>query len=257
LSDEHDQIQSIAIRAGEISLRYFRELPSLHVETKGPLDLVTIADREVERFITAELARSFPDDGIFGEEGSFVESKSGRTWVIDPIDGTFNFLRGSQDWGISIGLFENGRPSFGLVNAPVRDEVFAGGRNIGASLNGEPLSGLRPFDSNRAAVGLGIHPQVPSDEGLRLIAHVVNDLKVAFRVTGSSVISLIDIAKGTVDGYIGLGIPSWDILGMLPCLEQLGVTTTINWKAVGLNTKLRFVCATSEFLKLAKATSYS
>ncbi|HMR30205.1 MAG TPA: inositol monophosphatase [Geminicoccaceae bacterium] len=250
MNDQHSQIQDIAREAGEIALRHFRRVSSLAVESKGPLDLVTAADRDVERFISEQLTRLFPEDGVFGEEGSFVEGKSGRIWVIDPIDGTFNFVRGSNDWGVSIGLFENGAPAYGVVNAPARGELFAGG-GVPASLNGRPLPALRGFDRGSAAVGVGIHPDIPREEGLRLLGAVVNDLQVAFRVTGSSVVSLIDIAKGAVDGYIGLGIPSWDILGMLPCLEQLGVGTTIDWRAAGLDTRLRFVCGTPGLLEIA------
>ena len=248
MNSQYTRAKAIAIEAGEIALRHFRELPTLDVESKGPLDLVTAADRDVERFICDELTSAIPDDGIFGEEGSAIESKSGRVWVIDPVDGTFNFVRGSDGWGVSIGLFEEGRPRFGIVNAPARGELFAGGDGVPASLNGEPLPPLRPFRPDYAAVGVGIHPKVPDEQGLRLLTQIVSDLKMAYRVTGSSVISLIDIAKGSVDGYVGIGIPSWDIMGMLPCLEQLGVTTTVDWRTEGLDRDLWFVCGNSDLL---------
>jgi myo-inositol-1(or 4)-monophosphatase len=250
VKDQHLVVQAVARAAGEIALDHFRKVATLAVESKGPLDLVTAADRDVERFISGELARLFPDDGVFGEEGSFAAGRSGRTWVIDPIDGTFNFVRGSHDWGVSIGLVEAGRPVYGIVNAPARGELFAGGGAVPASLNGRPLPALRAFNRDSAAVGIGVHPEVRREEGLRLYGAVVNDLRIAFRVTGSSVISLIDVAKGAVDGYIGLGIPCWDILGMLPCLEQQGVTTTIDWAKVGLSRKLDFVCGTPGLLEI-------
>jgi len=142
-----------------------------------------------------------------------------------------------------------------VVNAPARSEIFAGGAGIPASLNDVALAPLRPFNRNYAAVGVGIHPDVPKSDGLRLLADLVNNHDVAIRVTGSSVISLIDIVKGSVDGYIGRGIPSWDILGMLPCLEQLGIETTIDWRATGLNTKLDFVCAHPDTLGYLEVTS--
>lgn len=252
MNKDYAPVTSIALKAGEIALNHFRGLSTLDVEAKGPLDLVTIADREIERFICDALARVFPEDGVFGEEGSAVVGRSGRTWVIDPIDGTFNFVRGSDGWGISIGLFENGRPTFGVVNAPARGELFEGGVGAPASLNGKPLAPLRPFNRGCAALGVGIHPEVPKAEGVRVIGQVMNDLQVALRITGSSVISLIDIAKGSVDGYLGRGIPSWDILGMLPCLEQLGIGTTIDWNATGLASKLDFVCGTPEIIAMAE-----
>lgn len=248
MNDQLNDIKAIAITAGDIAMRHFSMLATLNVEAKGPLDLVTAADRDVERFICNELMRVFPDDGIFGEEGSSIDSRSGRTWVIDPIDGTFNFVRGSHDWGISIGLFEEGEPRFGVVNAPARAEIFTGGAGLPASLNDVALAPLRPFNRNYAAVGVGIHPDVPKRDGLRLIDDLINNYDVAIRVTGSSVISLIDIVKGSVDGYIGRGIPSWDILGMLPCVEQLGIKTTVDWKETGLDRKLDFMCAHPDML---------
>ncbi len=255
MNNEYARVQSIALEAGEIALNHFRALSTLDVEAKGPLDLVTAADRDVEQFICDALARAFPEDGMFGEEGSAVASRSGRTWVIDPIDGTFNFVRGSDGWGVSIGLFENDRPVFGVVNTPARGELFAGGDGMPATLNGTPLPPLRPFNRTCAALGVGIHPSVPNDEGLRVIGQVMNDLNLAFRITGSSVISLIDIAKGAVDGYLGRSIPCWDILGMLPSLDQLGVQTNIDWEKAGLSGKLDFVCGSGEIIDLARSVS--
>ncbi len=252
LNNQYARVNSIAVEAGEIAMRHFRTISTLGVESKGPQDLVTVADREVEEFICSELKRAFPDDSVFGEEGSAVTGTSGRTWVIDPIDGTFNFVRGSKDWGISIGLLEKDGPAFGVVNAPARREVFSGGRRSAASINGEKLPSLRAFDRKTAVIGVGIHPTIPKEEGLKLLAGIVNDLNVAYRVTGSSVISLIDIATGAVDGYVGRGIPCWDILGMLPGLEQLGIVTTVDWRTAGLASKLDFVCGNAGILAVAK-----
>lgn len=257
MKTDYARAKSIAIEAGEIALRHFHGRSALRIEAKGPLDLLTAADRAVERFICDALSRAFPDDGIFGEEGCNVEGRSGRIWVIDPIDGTFNFVRGSQDWGLSIGLFDNGRPAFGIVNAPACGEIFAGGRDIPAELNDSPLQPLPQFNRDYAAIGIGIHPKVDAARGIDLIGKITAELNLAYRVTGSSVISLIDVAKGTVDGYVGLGIPSWDILGMLPCLEQLGVATTIDWRATGLDSDLDFACGRTEILEVLGAVRLS
>lgn len=254
---QYARVKAIAVKAGEIALRHFNNAATLDVETKGPLDLVTAADREVEGFICAELSRAFPEDGIFGEEGSAVTGSSGRVWVIDPIDGTFNFVRGSRNWGVSISLFQNNRPTFGVVNAPACGELFAGGDDLAPELNDQPLPPLKPFNRDYAAIGVGIHPKIPAEQGVALLNEVITDLKIAYRVTGSSVISLIDIAKGNVDGYVGLGIPSWDILGMLPCLERLGVTTTIDWQISGLDKDLDFACGTAEMLDILQALDLS
>lgn len=246
MNDDFSCVQFIALEAGELALKHFRNPAKLSIEAKGPLDLVTTADRAVEAYICDALARSFPKDGIFGEEGSTVVSQSGRTWVIDPIDGTFNFVRGNDGWGISIGLLDRGRPVLGLVNTPARGELFSGGDGLPALVNGMPLQPLRPFCRAYAAIGVGIHPSIPNAEALRLLDHVINDLNLSFRITGSTVISLIDIAKGAVDGYLGRGIPCWDILGMLPVLESMNIRANIDWRTAGLPKHINFVCGRSE-----------
>ncbi|WP_309500837.1 MULTISPECIES: inositol monophosphatase family protein [unclassified Neorhizobium] len=124
-------VEKIARKAGGLALEYFESLDRLPVERKGHLDLVTEADRAVEEFLLANLKAAFPEDGIYGEEGGEIPGTSGRIWVIDPIDGTFNFVRGGENWAISIGLYENRRPTFGVIFAP-RSGPDAGWWKIGA-----------------------------------------------------------------------------------------------------------------------------
>ncbi|MCP4384277.1 MAG: inositol monophosphatase, partial [Hyphomicrobiales bacterium] len=92
----HEHAESLVLEAGQIALSHFQRLSSIAVESKGHLDLVTLADRDVERFLTDGLRKAYPDDGVFGEEGSNHVGTSGRVWVVDPIDGTFNFVRGGN-----------------------------------------------------------------------------------------------------------------------------------------------------------------
>jgi len=113
------EIEAIAREAGALALDFFRTRDTLDIEAKGPLDLVSRADRELEAMIASRLRRAFPDDGILGEEGGHAPSRSGRTWVLDPIDGTFNFVRGGPEWGVSIGCHDAAGPLFGAVNLPV------------------------------------------------------------------------------------------------------------------------------------------
>jgi myo-inositol-1(or 4)-monophosphatase len=89
-------VEAIAREAGDIALGHFHSLARLPVEQKGHLDLVTAADRDVETFLIGRLREAFPLDGVYGEEGSNITGSSGRVWVLDPIDGTFNFVRGAR-----------------------------------------------------------------------------------------------------------------------------------------------------------------
>ncbi len=241
-------VEAIARRAGITALSYFDVLATLPVERKGHLDLVTDADRQVEEFLVTSLHEAFPEDGVYGEEGGNVAGVSGRTWIIDPIDGTFNFVRGSQNWAISIGLFENARPVFGVIFAPARHLMITGGDGITAKINGEPLAALPPFDIARASTGIGIHPSVATDDRLEVFRFLSDDLPINFRCCGSSALSLVEVATGETDGYVALGDATWDVMGALPILASLGVSHTIDWSRIDLQDKLRFACGSDAFL---------
>ncbi len=250
-----DPLKEIILEAGSVAKEHFSRLSSIKVESKGHLDLVTQADKEVESLIVSRLRRVFPGDGVYGEEGAAYPSDTGRTWVIDPIDGTFNFLRGADRWAISIGLYEHRKPSLGMIYAPVRDQLIAGGGGARPMLNGNVLPARNGLDRSRAACAVGLHPSTPVDDQLSAIRFIVEDAGMTFRNSGCAVTDLVDVALGEIDGYVGMGISTWDLMGILPTLEQLGVTTTIDWAATELQTKLKFVCGTPEFLKVFADTS--
>lgn len=243
-------VEDIARSAGEIALGHFRSLASLPVERKGHLDLVTKADRDVEAFLIASLREAFPDDGIFGEEGGEIAGISGRIWVIDPIDGTFNFVRGGQNWAVSIGLYEARRPVFGVIYAPVCDLMLTGGKTADARLNGKPIPALPPLDLSQASVGIGLHPSVATEDRLELVRYISDELRVTFRCCGSTTLSLIAVAMGETDGYVALGDSTWDVMAGLPILSSLGVSHTIDWDRIGLQAKLRFACGSEGFLEM-------
>ncbi|KEA04451.1 arabinose phosphate phosphatase (plasmid) [Agrobacterium fabrum] len=241
-------VEDIAREAGKLALTHFRSLENLPVERKGHLDLVTEADKQVEKFLIARLRDCFPDDGIFGEEGGEIPGTSGRIWVVDPIDGTFNFVRGSQNWAISIGLYENRRPAFGVIHAPVRDMTLVGGKTVPARLNGKPIKPLPALDMSRASTGFSFHPSVSTDDRLEVIRFISDDLGISFRFCGAATISLIEVAMGETDGYVSVGDSTWDVMAALPILASLGVSDTIDWDRIELPQKLRFACGSEDFL---------
>lgn len=242
-------VEDIARRAGALALAHFRSLADLPVEKKGHLDLVTRADREVEDFLIVEIRKAFPRDGLFGEEGGEIPGTSGRVWVIDPIDGTFNFVRGGQNWAISIGLYENRRPTFGVIFAPARDLMLVGGGSVPTRLNGRPLAPLKPLDMSQAAMSFGIHPTVATSDRLELMRFISDELQISFRICGSATASFIEVALGETDGYLSLGDSTWDVMAALPILANLGVSHTIDWDQVELSEKLRFACGSEDFVK--------
>jgi histidinol phosphatase-like enzyme (inositol monophosphatase family) len=125
--------RSIARQAGEIALRYYRT--DIAFESKADDSPVTRADRECEQYIARELERVFPDDGVLGEEGAQKPSRSGRRWIIDPIDGTRDFVRGNPAWANLIGLEADGEVVAGFACMPALGELFAATRGGGAFVN--------------------------------------------------------------------------------------------------------------------------
>ena len=242
-------VEDIARRAGAIALGHFNGFADLSVEKKGHLDLVTVADREVEAFLIRALQTAFPDDGIYGEEGADIPGTSGRVWILDPIDGTFNFVRGGQGWAISIGLFQNRRPVFGVIHAPARDLMLTGGKGIETLLNGKPLPPLPALDWAQASMGIGLHPTVATADRLEVVRFISDDLEISFRCCGSATQSFMQVAMGETDGYVSLGDSTWDVMAALPILENLGVTHTIDWDTVDLDDKLRFACGSESFIE--------
>jgi inositol-phosphate phosphatase/L-galactose 1-phosphate phosphatase/histidinol-phosphatase len=129
---------TLADTAGEILRRYFRT--SIGFDDKDDSSPVTIADREAEAAMRAEIVRRFPDDGILGEEMGAEHTDARYVWVLDPIDGTKSFISGKPLFGILIGIAEQGRATFGIIDQPVTRERWAGGHGIAATLNGAPQS---------------------------------------------------------------------------------------------------------------------
>ncbi|MDO3445455.1 inositol monophosphatase family protein [Agrobacterium sp. V1] len=242
-------VEAIAREAGKLALGYFQSLAILPVENKGHLDLVTEADKKVEKFLIKRLREAFPDDGVFGEEGGEIPGTSGKIWVIDPIDGTFNFVRGSQNWAVSIGLYENRRPSFGVIHAPARSLTIVGGRTVAAQLNGKPIKPLPALDMSRASTGFSIHPSVSTADRLEVVRFISEDLGISFRFCGAATISLLEVVMGETDGYVSVGDSTWDVMAALPILASLGVSDTIDWDSTELPQKLRFACGSEDFLQ--------
>ena len=241
-------VEQIARDAGRVALAHFQSLSDIPVEQKGHLDLVTRADRDVEEFLIESLRRAFPSDGVFGEEGGKIGGVSGRVWVIDPIDGTFNFVRGGQDWAISIGLYQNNRPTFGVIFAPVRDLLLVGGEETETQLNGRRLPALPELNLSQASTGIGLHPSIASKDRLEVIRFIYEDLNISFRNSGSAALSLAAVATGESDGYLSLGDATWDVMAALPILSNLGVSHTIDWDRTELQEKLTFACGSKAFL---------
>ena len=185
--------------------------PARGVDSKSSsTDMVSDADREAEQAIAAILRAERPDDGILAEEGSSEAAASGRRWVIDPLDGTTNFLYGFPAWAVSVALEDPEGALAGVVYDPARDELFAAGRGAGASCNGAPLSmrGGVPLERALVATGFGYDSERRARQAdvLRQVLPAVRDVRRA----GAAALDLAWLAADRVDAYWERGVQRWD-----------------------------------------------
>lgn len=243
-------VVGIAEQAGRLALGYFEKRRDLPVTSKAHLNLVTEADRAVESFIAERLHQAFPQDAIFGEEGTGRSGSSGRSWVVDPIDGTFNFVRGGDQWAVSIGLFEAGVPAFGVIHAPVRGVTVAGGNTCPPTLGGAPLPALAPFVPGRAAMAVGLDYGTPDDAQVEALRFLMQDAGIVIRSCNSATIAMLEVATGEADAYLAMGDASWDVMAGWPILAAVGATASFDWRDVPLTAQLRFAIGKPEAIAL-------
>ena len=213
----------LARSAGELGSEFFRNIDGLQIESKGHQDLVSNADRDVETFIRNAIAEAFPSDGIVGEEHAPVESASGHTWVIDPIDGTANFVRGIPAWCVAIACTYEGRTEIGVINEPSSGEIFWAARGHGAFVNGEPIRVSGATDLSKGSVGTGSSNRANPANIVPVIAALIANGGVFFR-NASGALMLAYVAAGRLIGYLEEHMNSWDCIAGLLMIEEAGGT---------------------------------
>jgi myo-inositol-1(or 4)-monophosphatase len=201
-----------AHRAAEILQERFGQVRS-DIQTKSsPTDLVSEVDRLAEARITEMLAERRPDDGLLGEEGAFESGTSGVRWLIDPLDGTTNYLFGVPSYCVSIGAELDGVGVVGVVVDPSRGETWSAAKGGGVYRNGRPIGpivGCPPLGEALIATGFSYLPQRRAWQARRLlgVVPVVRDI----RRFGSAALDLCWVAAGRVDGYYEWGLQPWDL----------------------------------------------
>jgi myo-inositol-1(or 4)-monophosphatase len=209
----------LARRAGELGLRYFRDLDSLTIESKGHQDMVSEADRGVETFVREALAAEYPSDGIVGEEHSPRAGSSGFTWVIDPIDGTANFVRGIPAWTVVIAGALNGTTEVAVIHEPCTGETFHGRRGGGAFLNGKPIRVSRSTSLADGSVGTGFSNRRDAVNIVPFIDTLMREGGVFFR-NASGALMLAYVASGRLLAYVEEHMNAWDCLAGLLLVEE-------------------------------------
>lgn len=174
------------------------------------VDVVTEMDIASEKLITDYLAERRPDDGVLGEEGSSVEGTSGIQWVIDPIDGTVNYLYGRPDWSVSIAARKDGETLVGVVAAPMRAETYRAVLGEGAFVNDRPARVRVAPPLEQALVGTGFgYLESRRARQAEVLGHLVPRVR-DIRRGGSAAIDLCDVALGRMDAYYERGLNPWD-----------------------------------------------
>jgi myo-inositol-1(or 4)-monophosphatase len=239
LSPALNVMTTAARKAARRLIRDFGELENLQVSMKGPADFVTNADQRTERILIEELSKARPGYGFVGEESGVTEGpdKSHR-FIIDPIDGTTNFLHGVPHFAISIALEREGQLVSAVVYNPVVDEMFTAEKNHGAYLNDRRLrvATHKSLKESLVATGMPFHGYGDHDEYLAELAPVMAET-AGVRRFGAAALDLAWVAAGRFDAFWERNLSSWDIAaGLLLVREAGGVTTELDGGARMLET---------------------
>ena len=195
-------------KASKVLIRDFGEVEKLQVSNKGPADFVTNADLKAEKIIIEELKRAKPNYSILSEEKGLEINKDSKTWVIDPIDGTINFLHGIPHFAISIALKDNNEIIAGIIYDPIKDEMFYAEKNNGAFFNNQRIRVSKKNNISECLFVTG--------------GKIDNNYDFLFRKSGSAALDLAYVAAGRYDGYFQKKLKLWDIAAGIIILKEAG-----------------------------------
>ncbi len=208
--------------AGGVLLRNMNRLDAINVIEKDRLDYASEVDEQAEQAVVKELRRAYPDAAFLGEEGG-LKGKGNAVFVIDPLDGTSNYLHGFPHWCVSIALVENGEVQHGVIFDPLRNELFTASRGSGAVLNDKRIRVSERKDLNGAMLATGFPPRererAPAQ--LECVRELLRDIE-DIRRTGSAALDLAYVACGRSDGYFEAGVKPWDIAAGVLLVREAG-----------------------------------
>jgi len=219
-----------ARQAGNVLVRRMNNLDKLKVEEKSRNDYVTDADRAAERAVIETIRKHYPEHAILAEE-SGQDGDGDICWIIDPLDGTTNYLHGFPVFSVSIGVRVNGRIEHAVVYDPVRQELFTASRGDGAQLDGRRIRVSRQTQLEHALIGTGFPYKLIDQEMtpyLRMLENVLRNT-AGVRRPGSAALDLCYVAAGRLDGFWETGLKSWDLAaGSLIIREAGGIVSGLD-----------------------------
>jgi len=223
-SPQMNIISKACMKASRSLIRDFGEIEKLQVSAKGPGDFVSSADKRTEKIIIDELLKAHPDYGIITEESGIInKSNIKNRWIIDPIDGTMNFLNGVPQFAISIGYEENNEVKCGIIFNPIMNEMFCAEKGNGAYLNNSRIRVSNKKNLNNSLLVTGGPKQVSKIKNKIFSEYINVSNKVSnVRKFGSAALDMAYVARGRFDGYWQRELNYWDIAAGIIIIKEAG-----------------------------------
>lgn len=217
--------RQIALSAGALALDYFNNRDKLSIETKhDPQDVVSMADRNVEKHIQDAIYKHFSTDSFLGEESGNSDYQSDFLWVIDPIDGTAPFLAGIGDWCISIALLYKGKPVIGVIHAPFHREIYRAMIGQGAFLNDIPINVTNKNTIANGLTGFGCNQHITNQRKIDILQGLLSEGGNFYR-NASGALMIAYVAAGRLVGYIEPYMHLWDCAAGFCLVSEAGGIT--------------------------------
>lgn len=223
----YEQAKQWVLEAGE-RIRTKMHQP-LVIETKSsPNDLVTEMDQETEQFFAEKIRESYPTHRVLGEEGfgDDVQDEKGTIWIVDPIDGTMNFVHQKQNFAISVGIYHEGEGEIGLIYDVMADCLYQAKRGDGAYKNDQKLEPLKDVKINESIIGINafwtLKNRKVHEEGIQDLIRKVRGT----RSYGSAALEFAYVAEGIIDAYVTMRLAPWDIAAGVVLVNEVGGKTT-------------------------------
>lgn len=218
---------NIALRAARTAADFivqaFDRPDERNIQTKAPNDFVSDVDVDAERMIIAAIKQAYPEHAIVAEESPEPDSEHEYTWIIDPLDGTLNFLQGIPHFAVSIAVKKGNHLEHGVIVDPIRHEEFVASRGYGAQLNGKRIRVSQRTKLEDCVLGTGIPPG-----SMQRLDHYMASLKAltgscrGIRRAGSAALDLAYVAAGRTDGFWEMGLSQWDIAAGIVLVREAG-----------------------------------
>ena len=216
------EVKNIARATGQFLKAEQAKLQKSDIELKGARNYVTHIDKQAEEQLVAKLQKLIPDAGFLTEESTVEFVKNEYIWIIDPLDGTTNYIHGDSPYSVSIALMKNERTILGVVFDPVADELYCAAAESRATLNGSEIGVSEKSTLENAYLGFGI-PYSLDNRGEQILRNAMSQFRTcSFRIKGSAAIEICYVACGRSDAYFHSGLSPWDVAAGAFILECAG-----------------------------------